>query len=1304
MATYISIGIFNYSHPAIAETATSSLIKTKSISSVYYLDADSKRHAFPSESVYFSWYENFSGVKTISETELSNYPLSTNVTMRPGTKLIKITTDPSVYAVEPGGVLRKIPSETEASTIYGSTWSTKVVDVSDAFFTNYTMGTPIASSTPPAGTLVKSADTKYFYFDGTNYRQITSAETFRANRFKSENIISLNTVIDSSVIGSSVTTPENVLSDIHAITLASGVNQKTSNYSSNSNTLGTATLGNTNHGGGGGGSTAGGGGGGSVSNGGGGGSIKDHKEPDTIKPIITAFSLASSSNSLTVPVTSLVASDNVAVTGYLLTESSSTPTSIFSQTIPSSYVFSSEGAKTLYAWAIDAAGNISLFSNGTTTISIPVDATATTYILTGPSSGNINSFSTNFSITPNNNYTGTITITPSGTGATGLSPITKTFTNSSLTQTFSILPTVAGPITLTATNNKSLINPINLTYTALTVPGAPSSITATAGNASAVVSFSAPASNGGSAITGYTVSSLPAGGVDANANSTLLTHSITGLTNGTSYTFTVRALNGVGTSLASVSSNAVTPQAPVDTTKPIITAFTIPSSSSALTISISSLTATDNLSVTGYLLTETATAPAAGATGWTASAPTTYTFSAADSKTLYAWAKDAAGNVSLSTSRTVVVTLSTSTGKTYYVSQSTGSDSYTAAQAQNPTTPWKTIAKVNAQTFLPGDSILFKRGDIWNNETITVSSSGNSTAPITYGAYGSGNQPLISGFTTITGWTNEGNGIYSKIISPQSFPNVVAVDGVNTGMGRWPNAGTANGGYLTFESNTGATSITDNQLTSLTSNNWAGAEIVTRTNNWWIDKGKVASQVGNVITYATPIRYDAIPGYGYFIQNDLRTLDQVGEWYYNSTTKKFSMYFGTNTPGYYVVQVSTTDELFSSSAKNYITLDGLSFAGANTSAVRFRATVAANHVTVNNCNIDLSGLDGIYIDGGTSNITISNCNINNSHDHAIYIGVWAGTANTATVSNNNISNIGLMPGMGGANDPDNSMIISCDNSLIENNLISFSGYNGMSIRAQRSNVTIKNNFITDSCKIKDDCAGIYLYTNTYNNHPTNYIQNNIVLNSISNHEGVKTGATVISHGIYLDNNTENTVIANNTVANNAGSGIFLGYQTKNDIITQNTSYNNGHQLWSLRGAGVLNPAFTITDNIFFAKDAAKDLVFIDGSDPTFLGTMNNNYYDRPINDDNVFYIATAPIYPRYKLSEWQTVYNQDLDSRISPVSITDPNNILFDYNATASNKVVPLGSSTYVDVAGATHTGSVTLLPYTSIILIKVIN
>jgi len=83
--------------------------------------------------------------------------------------------------------------------------------------------------------------------------------------------------------------------------------------------------------------------------------------------------------------------------------------------------------------------------------------------------------------------------------------------------------------------------------------------TTTAGNAQATVTFAAPVSNGGSPITGYTVTSNPGGGVDSNTGTTSTSHLVTGLTNGVAYTFTVTATNAAGTSVPSAPSNSVTP-------------------------------------------------------------------------------------------------------------------------------------------------------------------------------------------------------------------------------------------------------------------------------------------------------------------------------------------------------------------------------------------------------------------------------------------------------------------------------------------------------------------------------------------------------------------------------------------------------------------------------------------------------------------------------------------------------------------------------------------------------------------------
>src|SRR6185503_17138942 len=86
-------------------------------------------------------------------------------------------------------------------------------------------------------------------------------------------------------------------------------------------------------------------------------------------------------------------------------------------------------------------------------------------------------------------------------------------------------------------------------FTPAGVPGAPTAVSGTPGNGSVVLSWTAPGSNGGSPITSYRITPY----IGANAQtpittgSTATSYTVTGLTNGTAYTFTVAATNGVGT-------------------------------------------------------------------------------------------------------------------------------------------------------------------------------------------------------------------------------------------------------------------------------------------------------------------------------------------------------------------------------------------------------------------------------------------------------------------------------------------------------------------------------------------------------------------------------------------------------------------------------------------------------------------------------------------------------------------------------------------------------------------------------------
>ncbi|MDD2176218.1 DUF4347 domain-containing protein [Acidovorax sp. D2M1] len=177
------------------------------------------------------------------------------------------------------------------------------------------------------------------------------------------------------------------------------------------------------------------------------------------------------------------------------------------------------------------------------------------------------------------------------------------------------------------------------TVSILTAPSAPTIGTATAGDAQANVTFTAPGSNGGSAITTYTATANPGGAFGSCAGPAACTATVTGLANGTAYTFTVTATNGVGTSTPSGPSNSVIPKGSQTITftnpgaqnfgtTPTLTA----SSTSGLPVSFTSSTTGVCTITTGGALTFvtagscTINADQAGNTAWNAAPTVSNTF------------------------------------------------------------------------------------------------------------------------------------------------------------------------------------------------------------------------------------------------------------------------------------------------------------------------------------------------------------------------------------------------------------------------------------------------------------------------------------------------------------------------------------------------------------------------------------------------------------------------------------------------------------------------------------------------------
>ena len=121
------------------------LFKESGSTAVYYYADNGKRYVFPTSAIYFSWYSDFSTIKTVSHSTVTSVPFGGNVIVKPGTYLVQFVSmdtpfrvlDPKVYVLTSAGQLRWVTSASVAAAFYGADWERKIVAVPEVYKTNY---------------------------------------------------------------------------------------------------------------------------------------------------------------------------------------------------------------------------------------------------------------------------------------------------------------------------------------------------------------------------------------------------------------------------------------------------------------------------------------------------------------------------------------------------------------------------------------------------------------------------------------------------------------------------------------------------------------------------------------------------------------------------------------------------------------------------------------------------------------------------------------------------------------------------------------------------------------------------------------------------------------------------------------------------------------------------------------------------------------------------------------------------------------------------------------------------------------
>ncbi len=591
--------------------------------------------------------------------------------------------------------------------------------------------------------------------------------------------------------------------------------------------------------------------------------------------------------------------------------------------------------------------------------------------------------------------------------------------------------------------------------------------------------------------------------------------------------------------------------------------------------------------------------------------------------------------------------------RTFYISNS-GSDSNNGF---SESTPWKTISKLNNQTFLPGDTILFKSGDIWN-ESLEINYSGNSTHPITFSSYGTGEKPLISGLIVLgDNWENIGGNIWRYNVSSLQSKKIryLLLNGTNMNMSKMSPINN-------YADNGTRVSFIDSDLNG-SSGDYVGSEVLMRTTSysWEIRNVTGYNSTTKNVSFSPSVSYalktTGGSSGGYFFQNSLKILQDnsiQNEWvnqgdyiYYYSSINPFNL--GE-------IQISSIDTLFNLGINNsYLRINNLSFSYANKYAILGENN---SYKQITNCSFERVNV-GIMEENLSSSNSLIDGNLFNNIGS---IGIHQRSPINLTITNNNLSNIGLeigrmhYVGNFGSISIWYSGIIAygVDGGLFEYNNLREIGYNGIALNNPSNQVLVQHNYVENPCVILVDGGAYYSYSeneSVYSNINTiTYRKNIAAITNFSNmdfligFENSPYGASSWTvYGFYKDG----WLRATNWIDNFAYGFKYPFYSNPSKYSTWINNTGIATKV-KLGGLGVfffhdISPR-NITDsnisgNIMINANDSNPILYVYSNQ---INSSSNNYFDynvilKPVSFSRASMILRYPGYNYTSFPDWKNL-------------------------------------------------------------------
>jgi parallel beta-helix repeat protein len=566
---------------------------------------------------------------------------------------------------------------------------------------------------------------------------------------------------------------------------------------------------------------------------------------------------------------------------------------------------------------------------------------------------------------------------------------------------------------------------------------------------------------------------------------------------------------------------------------------------------------------------------------------------------------------------------------TYYVAAN-GSDSNDGTAS-----PWQTVDKVNASA-RSGDTVLFRCGDLFRGQ---IEAAGN----MTYGAYGSGAAPVISGSYAITGWTLHGNNIY-RASAPKPVTHLF-VDGQLMTIARYPNTG-----WLRTKDSGNPNGFTDPALAQNPHNAdgyWNGANIRVHTYSWLMDVRRVQSyQANGAITFDSALTEPVREAWGYYLDGKLSELDAPNEWYYDPAAQYVYLYLpGGADPSSRLVEGMTRDiGLHIFYHQDNVTVENLEFRHQAADGININQS---NNVIIRNCTFTCCNKTGIAMDWNSSDNRYENNTFRGMLNRAITFNTssdMSWDAGDTRITGNDIQDTAMVAGYAASGQHGVAIEVWAKNLLIQDNRIDRTGYIGLWLEGP--NNLAEDNVISNSCMVLNDGGALWL------GYPNNTVRRNFLLSTFGNTEslGELNGKPLfkIAMGIYFYTGKGDTVLEDNVIANNGTMGIYID-GGDNITMQRNLLFNNGvHQVHIKAAADGATLHHTVTDNVFFSMDYNQTPLYFAGTGS--FGTFQNNFYYNPFCEMPVVQAQANDMFPvPYTLRRWQAESpDADVQARTLP--------------------------------------------------------